>query len=376
LSLSQPNITLRGNVTNPKSNDNAGSPLIADGTPSFVWSMSREQIQSYFSRSLYREIIEDIAFQRLTHISFLGAIDFVLPVGRGFQRSSNTRFQHTLGVAKLALRFAQHAQLSERQEKLIVVAALLHDIGHAPLSHSLETVFHSRFSLDHHHAGVEIIRGESPLGKGLLYALQSNGIDADEMTSLVAGKHSDSFVHLFASPMNIDTFEGILRCQRYMRRPVALTADLLLDGLLSFDRAAQTRFDEFWQAKHYAYQFLINGMTGILADALARKYMMDNLKDFSREDYFIGERHLFKKHQPLARLLRRARQLLKVSVKEEIDYKKRVFYLDDSHSLDSYVDLYSRYLQTKSNAKMRVPESLADTSESVQRCLFETACQQ
>ena len=309
--------------------------LLDDGANSFVWSLTHKQIRARFARPLYRDIIEDAAFQRLKQVSFLGAIDYLIPYRRSLRRKVNSRFQHTLGVATLALRYADLAQLSEHDEKLIVVAALLHDIGHGPLSHSLEPVFDHEFSLNHHRAGLEVIRGESPLGKAILRVLQSNYLDPEEVISLIAGKHRGNFVHLFASPMNIDTLDGILRCIRYMDNVIALTPEKLLDGLLFFDSGSQTRFDTFWQTKQFVYHFLINGRMGVFADALARKYMLNNLKSFSRHDFFLGEQQLFRIHKSFARLLGSAKHLFKSSPQREIAFKRRCFYLDRSHPLKS-----------------------------------------
>jgi uncharacterized protein len=100
------------NVRKQNSKSNSIESLLREDSASFAWFLTVEHTRKHFARSLYREIIEDMAFQRLNHISFLGAIDFVFPSRRGFQKSKNTRFQHTLGVAKLALSFAKRAGLS------------------------------------------------------------------------------------------------------------------------------------------------------------------------------------------------------------------------------------------------------------------------
>jgi hypothetical protein len=115
---------------------------------------------------------------------------------------------------------------------------------------------------------------------------------------------------------------------------------------------------------------------GVFADALARKYMLNNLKSFSRHDFFLGEQQLFRIHKSFARLLGSAKHLFKSSPQREIAFKRRCFYLDRSHPLKSYADLYKRYLQNKSTAEILVPQFLSETSVSQQRELFEAACQQ
>jgi putative nucleotidyltransferase with HDIG domain len=342
-----------------------------------VWSLADDEIRRLFKRSLYREILEDAAIQRLSRISFLGAIDHVMPRQKTLRTVSNSRFQHTIGVARLALRYARNADLNEHDEQLVVTSALLHDIGHAPLSHSLESVFQSHFNLNHHDAGNQVIRGESVLGKGILEALRAAGIDPDEVMELIAGKHPGIVAHPFGGPMNIDTFEGILRCRLYMRLPVSPIPEALVDGLVSFGPPCQSRFDMFWGIKHAVYGGLINGAGGILADALARIYMIDRISSFSRNDFFLCEKLLLKAHPGLAGLFRTAKKRLRSNVNgETVIYNKREFYKNDSHKIGSYRDLSCRYLQRKLPARMRVPGFSGEITKSEQRGLFDSACEQ
>ncbi len=108
---------------------------------------------------LLPRLIATPAFQRLRNIRFLGGIDYArIPAPNGKPGSRRyTRYQHSLGVARLALLYADVRQLGPDERRLIAVAALLHDIGHAPLSHSLEPVFKAEFAIDHHTATEEIL---------------------------------------------------------------------------------------------------------------------------------------------------------------------------------------------------------------------------
>jgi HD superfamily phosphohydrolase len=91
---------------------------------------------------LFAELVATPAFQRLKSIRFLGGIDYLLVrVPNGANRNIRyTRYQHSLGVARLALLYGNQRGLSFSERRILYVAALLHDVGHAPLSHSLEPV--------------------------------------------------------------------------------------------------------------------------------------------------------------------------------------------------------------------------------------------
>jgi len=89
-----------------------------------------------------RKIIDTAAFRRLARISQLGLVSLVYPAAH------HTRFEHSLGVYRLALlllkrlaylpRFRE--MVSRQDAELLIVASLLHDIGHWPFCHPLEDI--------------------------------------------------------------------------------------------------------------------------------------------------------------------------------------------------------------------------------------------
>ena len=84
------------------------------------------------------DLIEHPYFQRLRRIQQLGLTGFVYP------GALHTRFHHALGamhLMQLALRTLKDkgTPISAREGEAALVAILLHDIGHGPLSHALET---------------------------------------------------------------------------------------------------------------------------------------------------------------------------------------------------------------------------------------------
>ena len=83
------------------------------------------------------EVIGHPWFQRLRHIRQLGMADMVYP-GAG-----HSRFQHALGAYHLmgkALDSLRNkgVEISAQEREAVLLAILLHDIGHGPLSHALE----------------------------------------------------------------------------------------------------------------------------------------------------------------------------------------------------------------------------------------------
>jgi len=118
--------------------------------------------------SFLLDIIDSTPFQRLRRIKQLGFVDYVYP---GAQHS---RFSHSLGSYFLANKVIQHLNSSKEIidsniRKLILTAALLHDIGHGPFSHIFESVLKelNQNTCNHENWGKKIIE-ESNLKEILL----------------------------------------------------------------------------------------------------------------------------------------------------------------------------------------------------------------
>lgn len=85
-----------------------------------------------------KPFIDSENFQRLRHIKQLGMGDFIFP------GAVHTRFNHCLGCCYVASQIAQKIGLADEERQLVMIACLLHDIGHGPFSHAFEGIFHQK----------------------------------------------------------------------------------------------------------------------------------------------------------------------------------------------------------------------------------------
>lgn len=91
-----------------------------------------------FERMLWC-VIQSRPYQRLRRIRQLGFSEFVYP------GATHTRFMHSIGVFHNARRLMdivrQHlGKVDDDKARITLAAALLHDVGHGPFSHSFENI--------------------------------------------------------------------------------------------------------------------------------------------------------------------------------------------------------------------------------------------
>jgi hypothetical protein len=260
--------------------------------------MTDREVRSTFSDPLYVTLIESPRFQRLKHVRFLGTIDYLITANGTRLNIRHTRYQHSLGVGYLARRLSKEVGWGIPTERAFVAAALLHDIGHGPLSHSLEPVFHKSFAINHHDATLQIITsgfgGEAPLAE----SLAAHGVDSDRVIDMISNRAGE-WVDLFLGPFNLDTLEAISRCATYLHRnPVSAPPWSLVLAAHIGATESPSLLDSFWALKDLVYTRLIQSPTGISADLNAQDFIYKHLATFNRDDFFLSE-HDLRQRQPL-----------------------------------------------------------------------------
>ena len=87
-----------------------------------------------------RRLVDSRVFRRLSRVSQLGFVRLVYP------GATHSRFEHSLGVYRVALLILKRLAHDERfaalvraeEAEILILAALLHDVGHFPFCHLLE----------------------------------------------------------------------------------------------------------------------------------------------------------------------------------------------------------------------------------------------
>lgn len=302
---------------------------------------------------------------RLKRVGFLGAIDYVQH-GNGAEphRRRHNRFDHSVGVAQLALLYSGLVALPAQQARIIAAAALLHDIGHGPLSHTLEPVFRTRYGIDHHYIGDLILMGKSRYKSEIPDLFSAYKVDLHEVIALIEGKHDGSFAHLFSSPINLDTIEAISRCSYFAFADSATPPAYAFVSAMASGRFPTRLGDAFWGLKDAVYRTLIHGRMGSLVDAISQAIVQQ--RSDLRPDLFFADEHQFRSWSPqLFAILDGVRSIWSVLrrtphdlLHETISLQMRSFFVNVDAVVSSPDEIGMRYLQLKRTQQMELGDLL------------------
>ena len=335
--------------------------------PALAPDAFRSDTSHSFDGSLVTSLLSLAPLKRLVGIGFLGAIDHLRHgSGRAGHRRRHNRLEHSLGVAHLANVYAFEAGLAEDRRRLLLAASLLHDVGHGPLSHSLEPIFSEAFGLDHHSVTRDLITGDLPGGDGIAEVLANERVDIEEVLALIDGTHDGDVGFLFSNHINLDTLEGITRCRAFVaRRPAFGGAERVAFLWAQGGWPTESAFDEFWRLKHNVYTLFIGGPSGAALDMLAQTYMRENLSRFSSEDFLLSETTLLRRHPELhgylkvaARSERLRARVPKKWLEKPVALRKRAFFVEKAMPLVDNEAINRRYRQTKTYSSTSLAELL------------------
>ncbi|MDQ0271766.1 HD domain-containing protein [Cytobacillus purgationiresistens] len=201
------------------------------------------------------DLIGTKEFQRLRRIKQLGTTYLT------FHGAEHSRFNHSLGVYEIVRRisddvFKGRQEWNDDNRLLALCAALLHDLGHGPFSHSFEKVF----NLDHEDFTKKIILGDTEVNQvlqrvdagfprkveeviaktsknKLVVSLISSQIDADRMDYLQRDAYFTgvSYGHF--------DMERILRVMRPREDQVVIKQS----GMHAVEDYIMSRYQMYWQ---------------------------------------------------------------------------------------------------------------------------------
>jgi HD superfamily phosphohydrolase len=167
------------------------------------------------------DLLKTPEVQRLHNIKQLGFAHLVFP------GAHHTRFEHSLGSSMIASQIADILGLKEMEKKLITCAAQLHDIGHGPFSHTLESILLERFGVDHVDLTEKLILGNYDIldekeqqfisAPKVHEILEKHQVNEKDIVNIIRGKLSKKsyLSQLLNSTIDVDQLDYLMRDAYY-----------------------------------------------------------------------------------------------------------------------------------------------------------------
>ena len=251
----------------------------------------RDPVHDYIhiQDSIILKLIDTVEFQRLRRIRQLGTSSYT------FHGAEHSRFNHSLGVYEITRRIINNFVrnypsleagdgLWDDSERLVALcAALLHDIGHGPFSHTFEGIFDT----DHEIVTQKIIMSPDT---EINHVLKLMGDDFPEKVASVINKTypNQQVVQLISSQIDADRMDYLIRDAYYAGVSYgAFDITRILRVIRPFNNQIVFDFSGMHAVEHYIvsrYQMYMQvyfhpvsrGMEEVLRNLLARaKYCYD-----------------------------------------------------------------------------------------------------
>ena len=159
-----------------------------------------------------RQLIDTREFRRLAKVSQLGLVGLIYPA------ANHTRYEHSLGVYRVTLEYLQSLACDERFAALVkpedaeqlIVAALLHDLGHWPFCHPIEDIRLPSVPDHELFANSFLLEGE------VADVLREDwGVQPRDVVALLSGKPTDRksrvLRSLLSGPIDVDKADYLQR---------------------------------------------------------------------------------------------------------------------------------------------------------------------
>lgn len=255
----------------------------------------RDPIHGYIhvSYEIIWAIINHPIFQRLRRIKQMGSSYIV------YHTAEHTRFAHSLGVYEIVQRMCYEnkdiAQAIDEKDKIIVMlAALLHDIGHGPFSHAFESVF----PFDHEEYSVKIIENSS-----LAHLLDSyaEGL-SKEVADIIAHRSIKTLlISMISSQLDADRMDYLLR-DAYFTGTKYGEYDLervlrtlrVKDGKLVVKESGMHTIEDYIMARYHMYWQVYYHPVARSFEAILNKIFMRMQDLYAVDPHSLDEAAMFK----------------------------------------------------------------------------------
>jgi len=223
------------------------------------------------------DVISTWEMLRLRYVRQLGPAHLVYP------GATHTRFEHCIGtnfLAQKSIRVVNYCDdldnacfvpfsklLEEYHQKIFRAAALLHDVGHPPTSHTIEYALEAWIGLDHLDLGEFLI-----LNSSLTDVLKQSGIEPSDVVDIFRRRTKDPVMSLLSEfldhPLDIDKTDYLIRDAHFSGVQLGIFP---AERVMLTNRVVKNREGKYIRA------FMLKAIHSLEALILSRNWMFSDL---------------------------------------------------------------------------------------------------
>ncbi|KNG79446.1 HD domain-containing protein [Mycoplasma sp. HU2014] len=244
----------------------------------------------YFDHPIYIEIINSSEMQRLRRILQLAGSQFAYP------SATHTRFSHCIGVYHVLKQFLKNndfKMIDEKDQMLVKLAGLLHDVGHAAFSHTFERITNK----SHESYTTEIIKN---VDGNINKILKKYDIDPDDIVAIIEGTYKNNIINLLvSSQIDADRFDYLIR-DSYNCGVDYATLDVkwlirnakIRDNKIVFPHKTIYAIESYLLGRYHMYQQVYNHKTSISFDVMFSTWFK-RIKYLAKNNYKFKDNRIY-----------------------------------------------------------------------------------
>lgn len=241
------------------------------------------------------DVINSKEFQRLRRIKQLGS-SFVV-----YHTAEHSRFTHSLGVYEIVRRMCNEVSdisntLSAEEKLIVMLAGLLHDVGHGPFSHTFESIC----DINHEVFSCRIIEENTTDLNNVLESYKT-GLSKN-ISSIINHTHKNTILsQMISGQLDADRMDYLLRDAYFtgtkygefdlerILRTLRVKNNILMvksSGVHSIEDYIMARYHMYWQVYYHPVARSFECVVSALFDRMREIYKIDK-KSLDCVDFFV-----------------------------------------------------------------------------------------
>ena len=241
------------------------------------------------------DVINSKEFQRLRRIKQLGS-SFVV-----YHTAEHSRFTHSLGVYEIVRRMCNEVSdisntLSAEEKLTVMLAGLLHDVGHGPFSHTFESIC----DINHEVFSCRIIEENTTDLNNVLESYKT-GLSKN-ISSIINHTHKNTILsQMISGQLDADRMDYLLRDAYFtgtkygefdlerILRTLRVKNNILMvksSGVHSIEDYIMARYHMYWQVYYHPVARSFECVVSALFDRMREIYKIDK-NSLDCVDFFV-----------------------------------------------------------------------------------------